>query len=240
MEKKHSSLQQNLLTFFKKLLKRLKAALFVILLPSVLYGHDNWITAEKYYANPGDKIRLQIGCGHDFPSSDTVISKKLVEKIKVKLPEGKKKTLEINTDSVSNTLWAALKLDSTGTYIASYKLQRPQMENPVAYGSTVIICREDSGIYVNGEGPEIAPLEKLSRLGTDDNIMLGLFNGGKRVGGSLNIYPPYGRSYRMRTAESRAAEIKTDIPGKYLVTARIEGIDLSFTFLVPERENENN
>ncbi len=221
-----------------KPVKHICAVSIWLLWTAAVCSHDNWIAACEYFPGIDAEIQLHIGNGHNFPVSDSVISKRFVEGIRVLTPDGKEELLDVSEDSENKRLRSFFRINREGTYIVSYAVKRPGMEHPLAVGRTVVISGKDPGRYIRGEGLEISPLGKLSDLHAEDKLQVGLFLNGESIGGVLNITPRKGRPYNMRTTAERPAEISLAEEGKYMVLTSRGGQSSSFTFFVREKADE--
>jgi len=205
----------------------------VFLLAGLLNAHETWIV---FQAGEEGKSIFYLCSGHDFPESETIVSEKLADSISLVKPAGKSEEFQLVESKEKNCWQAEAELKSTGTYLACYSLKRPQMEEPLVWGKTIISYKGDSGNYSSGNGLEIVPLLKLTAVEAGEKLPLVLYYNGERVSGSLRISPAGSGSYHMRTAKEYPAEIKIKKSGWYLITAGYEGKKCSLTFFVEEKE----
>ena len=215
-------------------------AFLVLSLQAAARAHDNWITADNYFPRPGRQVTLSIASGHSFPESGDLISESLLEGILVTRPDGVKELLEVFPDGAKNVLRASLNISSTGTYTAYYELRRPQVSEPIASGSLVLI----SGGICSGDrketgGVRIVSLDDISGARPGSNLRFAILQDGESTGGVLSVTPENARSYRMRARPNRPARIMAE-SGMHLIVTSEGGRRHSFTFFVPGGENDED
>ncbi len=191
-------------------------------------AHYWWILATSAGPAPGESVRLEVGGGHGFPESDTLLAERLLHAARVVGP-GMDESL---TFVAGDTLRVAdVSLPESGVYRAEFEVQRPGDARPLIMGRTLILTGDgdDVDAYATGEGLEIVPTTKLSAWAKGEDLQLEVRLDGEVVPAMIRLERAGERPVRLRTAPGRPADFTRWVEGPSLFVVEHEGQTVTLT-----------
>jgi len=216
----------------------MKSLVKLIAIVPILYcwvasAHEHWIDCDNYYPAVGDKTKLRICSGHDFPKSDIVLKEHVLYRTIVVKPEGE--TISYKTIEYDQHRLAETNFDTAGVHIVMFELKKPQMKEPLYYAKSIIVVggkNDKEQLYSIKNSLEIVPGKTLTSIAMGDELPLIVLYEGKQVNARISIMPENGKSTTLNTTSDRQAQLKISSSGRFLLTAGYKGKSCSLTFAV--------
>jgi len=212
-----------------------KLVIFIITIltfATPIFAHENWITVDNFYPNPGDTITVTLSGGHHFPENDVLVKESLIYKPEVIFPDGSVETLSLTADK--NRWIARLPISQSGVYLVKSALKRPQMDTPLFYGKAIVISgsKDNPEGYGTGAPVDIVPIHPVSSLSPGENLTLTLLKNHQADSGTITLMPEEGKNNYLTTTKNQPAEYKLRNSGSCLATVSSGGINCSVTFAI--------
>lgn len=208
-------------------------ALFLCSCALVAHAHDWWIIADPPRPEPGHAIRFEIGGGHAFPESDTLLAERLLYSTFISGPSGRT-DVEFSAGALIHEVTASL--DAPGLYRAVFLIQRPGDDKPIITGTTLLPVGgvDNASEYAHGEGLEIVPLTRLSDWQPGGDVAVEVRWNGTVVPALIRLERATGRSIRMRSAPDRPAVFTRWIKELVLFITEHQGQTATLTIIQGE------
>ena len=207
--------------------------LCVFLTANVSIAHDWWIRATPAYPEAGETVHLEIGGGHSFPDSESLLAARLLQQTSVSGADYEKELAFSPGDQAHST---SITFDKPGTYRVSFTVQRAGAGRPIMVGRTLLVVGgvDDSSEYKDGDGLEIIPLTPLLEWKDGGEIQVEVQWNGEVVPANIRVVRDQARTLRMRSAPDRPAAFSDWVSGPVLFIAEHRGT--SATLVVMPKE----
>jgi hypothetical protein len=209
----------------------------IVCLACSAWAHEHWVDLEDFHPAAGATSKVFVCSGHGFPKSSTLLKKRLLHDLTARVAGGEAVPYEIRQDGKRWTGEVAFK--TAGVSIVSFSLKRPPLKEPLYQARTIVVVgggKDDETQYGTMPGLIIVPGSQIHELKKGDELPLTVLYNGERVKARLTISPAGGRSSFLRTTTDRAALLKINKGGRYLVTTDYKGKGASLLFSVKLKE----
>lgn len=197
-----------------------------------IFAHDLWLNIDNHYPQVGEKTKVKVVFGHNFPYYDILIQRSELPEFSYFSPAGEKKeitkTWEDKQGEKAGALVGEISLDQEGSYVVStYRKRKGDKEHVASekYGKSIIVAGKGSGNVSQAFGHriEIIPLKNPQELKPGDSLPVKILFEGKPL--STFLYATYAGYYSedepfpvlSKSNEQGEALIKISQPGIWMV-----------------------
>ena len=212
----------------------------VLVCASSSRAHEHWIDLDSFYPSPGETDTVYVRSGHYFPKTLLKVSEKVMQGVSVRTPDGQ--TLTVETEAAKKQWLGTLIPGEQGVHLISFTLKRSRAPKPNYEAKAIVVAGSADDTpdgYALGSGLELIPGKAVSGLKPGDELPVSLALDGALVDGELEIVPENGRSAVAKTSAGLPAVFSLKEPGRYLLTASVEGRGCSLVFQVQESGEES-
>jgi len=206
--------------------------IFCRLLIGPLLAHDTWLLCDYNFQQTPGTITLQLSSGHDFPESDFLLDKDLINNWRLWNLDSVLVLSSFTADSVQRCWTANLIVQEPGVMISQLGLKRALQPEPLVWVKTIIVTGPtvfDEEQYKCSEGLEIVPLGAIHQLHPGGNIPLQLCWQGDPVASSIAVIHPQSKMKHLRTTQETPGILTLHKPGQYLLTSTYQKRSCSLT-----------
>lgn len=197
-------------------------------------AHDLWLNVDNHYPEAGEKTKVKVVFGHNFPYYDILISRAKLTGFSYLCPDGQtreiEKTWEDKKGEKTGALAGDITLDQKGTYVVTaFRKIKGEREHVTSekYGKSIIVVDKGNEIISKplGHRIEIIPLKNPSEVKTGDSFPVKVLFEGKPL--STYVYATYAGYYSedepfpffIKTNEEGVAYVMISQPGIWMVVS---------------------
>lgn len=227
---------------------RKRLSLFILLVTVCLtfyanqvLAHDLWLNIDNHYPQVGDKSKVKVIFGHNFPYYDILLKQSELAEFSYFSPTGEKKeiikTWEDKQGEKAGALVGEISIDQEGTYVVSaYRKKKGDKEHVASekYGKSILIAGKGNANISRpfGHRIEIIPLKNPQEIKPGDSLPVKILFEGKPL--STFLYATYAGYYSedepfpvvSKSNEQGEALIKISQPGIWMVVGNYK-VDFS-------------
>jgi hypothetical protein len=211
--------------------RKLFTLLFIISTNFLCFAHEHWIDLETFEPNLGQKTKVFVRSGHNFPKGEFVLGKNLLKELKVLTPDKKLQTFLLEQEKDARTAYVVF--NTNGSYILYFVVSRPPENEEVYFGKSIVNIKEQTSVSTK-VGNKLEIVLKQEGLQINKKIPFQVLFEEKPTKTTVSVSIDGKKNFFVQTDKEGIGYLELKYPGKYLLTTSYKKYGCSLTFFVPK------
>ncbi len=209
--------------------KKVFISIFLVFVNAFCFAHEHWIDLETFEPQVGQKIKVFVKSGHNFPKGELVLNKRFLKEIKLITPDKNTKSYELEQEKDARTTY--IVFDTTGSYVLYFSVTRPPEDEEVYFGKSVVSIKERSDV-ISEVGSKLEIVSKQTNIQLNKKAVFQVLFDKKPIKTTVSVSIEGKKNFFVQTDKNGVFYLDIKHSGRYLLTTSYKKYGCSLTFFL--------